>query len=347
MMFNSIYKDPLVLITAFILIALGIYTTSLPYFDLEQLKPIFLLWTLFVGVKGLEESRFLEYIATKLNSGSYVAQKIVILSFLFSLILSIDVALVVLLPLTLLLKVDKKAELFLLVAFSAHLGAALTPFGTPQNIFIYSFYHISLKEFLIIIYPFSLYLFTLFFALSFFIKEPKEVDINLNISFNLKQAKIYFVALLIAILSCLNIISWYFAGITILVSLFYYKNSLIVDYALLITFILFIGISNELKIILMPLIKELDNPFTITITLSQFITNVGATLLLHNFTTNYKALLLGSNIGSFGTPLAALANLITYKIYIANNPKDKTFLAKLIFWGFCVLIIAIVLIKLF
>jgi len=340
---RNIYKDVLVLISAFIIIALAIYNHSLPSFKVEQLKPIFLLWTLFVGVKGLEESLFLEYIATKLNSGSYVAQKIVILSFLFSLILSIDVALVVLLPLTLLLKVDKKAELFLLVAFSAHLGAALTPFGTPQNLFIYSFYHIDLKEFFKIIYPFSLYLFALFFALSFFIKEPKEVLINLNINFNLKQAKIYFIVLFIAILSSLNIISWYFAGVTILVSLFYYKNSLMVDYALLITFILFIGISNELKIILMPLIKELDNPFTITITLSQFITNVGATLLLHNFTTNYKALLLGSNIGSFGTPLAALANLITYKIYMANNPKNKTFLAKLILWGFTILCIALLL----
>jgi len=336
---SNIYKDYLVLISTLTLIVLSIYTNSIPSYHLEQLKPIFLLWTLFVGVKGLEESHFLEYIAIKIDNRAFVAQKIVILSFIFSLILSIDVALVVLLPITLLLNVKQKTNLFILVAFSAHLGAALTPFGTPQNLFIYSFYQISLKEFILIIYPFSLYLFAIFFILSFLIKDAKEPKIKEQIKFNLKEAIVYLIALIVAILSSIGLISWYFSIATILVSLFF-KDALKVDYPLLITFILFIGISNELKTILLPYVKYFDNIFTTTIALSQFITNVGATLLLHNFTTNYKALLLASNIGSFGTPIAALANLITYKIYISKNPNDKTFLIKLVFWGFITLFIS-------
>ena len=44
--------------------------------------------------------------------------------------------------------------------------------------------------------------------------------------------------------------------------------------------------------------------------LSQFISNVPATLLLTPFTQRWEALLWGTNAGGFGTPVAVMANLI-------------------------------------
>ena len=48
---------------------------------------------------------------------------------------------------------------------------------------------------------------------------------------------------------------------------------------------------------------------------SQFISNVPAAMLLANFTHYYREVLLGLNIGGFGTLIASLANVISYRYY--------------------------------
>ena len=47
---------------------------------------------------------------------------------------------------------------------------------------------------------------------------------------------------------------------------------------------------------------------------SQIISNVPAAILLSGFSTNYEAIIVGINIGGFGTLIASMANLISYKI---------------------------------
>jgi len=336
---KKIFEDWLIIISLLLSIFLFLLG-SLPTFKIEQLIPIFLLWILFITVKGIQESKILNYIAIKLNNGNFVAQKIVILSFISSIVLTIDVTLIVLLPITLLLNVKNKKTLFLLVAFTAHLGAALTPFGTPQNIFIFSYYHIDIDQFIKIIAPFSIYIFIIFFIISFFVKVPKEEIIEKKVTFNIEKFIIFLLLLIFAILVSIHLLPWYLGIIIIIISAIYDKNSLKVDYALLITFIIFIAISNQLKELLSPYLHNITEPLFISIILSQFISNIGSTLLLHNFTNNYSSLLIGSNIGSFGTPIAALANLITYKIYISHNLNDKKFIITLTFWGLITLFIS-------
>ena len=53
----------------------------------------------------------------------------------------------------------------------------------------------------------------------------------------------------------------------------------------------------------------------------QFISNVPSAILLSQFTENYRALLLGVNIGGTGTLIASLASLITFREYVKHNPK--------------------------
>ena len=55
---------------------------------------------------------------------------------------------------------------------------------------------------------------------------------------------------------------------------------------------------------------------------SQAISNVPAALLLSGFTTDYRALLAGVNIGGLGTLIASMASLISYKI-LANEYDEK------------------------
>ena len=54
---------------------------------------------------------------------------------------------------------------------------------------------------------------------------------------------------------------------------------------------------------------------------SQIMSNVPAALLLSGFTDNYRALIVGTNIGGLGTLIASMASLISFK-YIAKENRN-------------------------
>jgi len=129
---------------------------NIPNYTQKELMPIFLLFALFVVIKGIENSNLLLKTAASLEKGRMLPQKLLFITFFLSSIITIDVALITMLPIVLSLKIKEKIKLTILVAFTAHIGAALTPFGTPQNLFIYSYYDINTYDFIKSIFPFSL-----------------------------------------------------------------------------------------------------------------------------------------------------------------------------------------------
>jgi len=326
------------------LIGVSLYTQNFPHYQSSQLIPIFLLWALFVAVKGVEHSGLLTFIAAKLEKGTLLAPKLVTLSFLFSIVLSIDVTLVAMLPLVLSMQIKEKNYLVLLVAFTAHVGAALTPFGTPQNLFIFSFYHLEILPFIRVIAPFSFALFALFLLVAFFIPVTRHDNLSYTPkSVRKEESILYLLVLSLVIMAVLRICPWYTGAIAIVTALLFDRKTLRVDYPLLLTFVLFLGLANELKNILAHYLQHPVHLFLLSSFLSQFISNVPTTLLLHQFTPEWEALLWGTNVGGFGTPVAALANLITYRIYASCNDKEKNtlFLTQMIFWGFLVYGVAV------
>ena len=54
----------------------------------------------------------------------------------------------------------------------------------------------------------------------------------------------------------------------------------------------------------------------------QVISNVPSAILLSQFTSDYRSLLLGVNIGGTGTLIASLASLITFSEYRLLNPGN-------------------------
>ena len=62
------------------------------------------------------------------------------------------------------------------------------------------------------------------------------------------------------------------------------------------------------------------NTLIFSILSCQFISNVPSAILLSQFTENYRALLIGVNIGGVGTLIASLASLITFREYTKNYP---------------------------
>ena len=100
-----------------------------------------------------------------------------------------------------------------------------------------------------------------------------------------------------------------------------------VDYYLLLTFIaLFILIGNLENISVFNLFFKkwiIGNEVLWGIIASQVISNVPAAMLLSGFSTNYEAIIVGINIGGFGTLIASMANLISYKIIVREYNEFK------------------------
>jgi Na+/H+ antiporter NhaD/arsenite permease-like protein len=80
--------------------------------------------------------------------------------------------------------------------------------------------------------------------------------------------------------------------------------------------------------------------YLVSIGISQIISNVPCSILLSKFTGNWKALLLGVNIGGIGTLIASLASVISYKLYTSDNPGGtKQYLINFLVYSFLSLIL--------
>ena len=193
----------------------------LTYFDFKTLSCLFC--TLAV-VCALKNTRFFTILAQRIvtltgNLRSAVLS-LVVITFIGSMLTANDMALLTFLPLGYFVleqtgRQKHMAFVFIMQNIAANLGGMLTPFGNPQNLYLYSRFAIPSGEFVAIMAP--------PFALS--------------------------VALIVV--CCLVF--------------------------------------------------------------------VPSAILLSQFTSDYKALLLGVNIGGAGTLIASLANLITFREYLSHN----------------------------
>ena len=109
-----------------------------------------------------------------------------------------------------------------------------------------------------------------------------------------------------------------------------------VDYGLLATFVCFFVFAGNIGAA--PALREALtralawNPALIAGLASQVISNVPAALLLSGFTEDWRGLLLGTDIGGLGTPVASLASLISLKLYL-RTPGARLGRYLLVFTG--------------
>jgi Na+/H+ antiporter NhaD/arsenite permease-like protein len=78
-----------------------------------------------------------------------------------------------------------------------------------------------------------------------------------------------------------------------------------------------------------PVVRELlasllkNRELLVSVLASQLISNVPAAVLLSAFSNEYKALILGADLGGLGTLVASLASLISYKFYCRTAHAKK------------------------
>ncbi len=336
--------------TVFCVAALAAFITAffvppdaeyLSYFDFRTLACLFL--TLAV-VSALGNVKFFTILARKLVLLSGNLRRLflllVVITFIGSMIIANDMALITFLPLGYFaLSVTKNdkfmAYLFILQNISANLGGMLTPFGNPQNLYLYSFFEIPTAEFTAIMLPPFLLAIAMLAVFCFFVK-PEKLSFHEDFpeKFHVKKTVLYIVLFAFSLLIVFRIIPFWLGLAVIPAVLFFVDKDALyeVDYSLLGTFFFFFIFSGNLARI--DAVNEffsflLEKDALIVSTLScQFISNVPSAILLSRFTSDYHSLLLGVNIGGTGTLIASLASLITFSEFRILYPEQtKKYLA--------------------
>ncbi|ANQ54559.1 hypothetical protein BG95_01350 [Thermosipho sp. 1063] len=323
----------------FILTLSGLVVTSLwlkrfPMYNLADFKVLYVLFVFLVMVKGLEKSGFFHNVSLKLSQKRYLPQKLIFFAALLSMFVTNDVALFVVIPLTLSMKIERKELIVVLETITANVASSLTPFGNPQNIFIYYYYNLHPLEFVKTIAPFSGITLIVILLFSFVGKCRAKRSKALEIKKHSTKAYVYLISFLLFALSVLKILPIEVGGVPVLYAILYDRRSLMVDYLLLATFFAFFGFTDNLMHILKFELNGSLEVFFFSALGSQVVSNVPSALLFADFTKDWKALLWGVNVGGCGTLISSIANLITYRLYKMKYGRTKSFLLKFHFYGF-------------
>lgn len=336
--FIEFLKKECVLVIAVTLAILSSFI-SMPKLSYIDFKVLILLFNLMVVVAAFKELKFLDSIAIgllkKCNTYTSISLALVFITFISSMIVTNDVALITFVPLSIVIARKANINVLKIVIFqtlAANLGSSFTPMGNPQNLFIYSFYNLSPIDFFKITLPIVI-LAVLFLVLLVF--KDKKMNLSLDLEDvkidNKRDVYLFGGLFLIILLSVFHVIDYKVTFLITIVMVLILNKKLFsqVDYSLLITFIgffIFVGNISTMDVVKNFMEGILNSPkstFLASVLSSQVISNVPATMLLSGFTNHFKELLLGVNIGGMGTLIASLASVISYKIYASEFGNDN------------------------
>ncbi len=330
-----------------------LHTPSLEYIDFGVLS---VLWSLMLVVAGLKSVRFLDWQAVELlnrcRSWRSVTAALVGITYVASMFVTNDVALLTFVPLALVigktLQTDM-ARVIILQTLAANLGSMLTPPGNPQNLFLYSYYGYAAQDFLgLMLWPGA-------FALAylcFLLLRRSDSLLQLRLPFPKRPARwrtaLFLALMALNILAVLHVLDkttvlLITGALTALADCKLFKQ---VDYSLLATFagfFIFIGNISHTEAasyLQQSFLGTAEGTYLAALISSQFISNVPAAMLLAGLTREADALLLGVNIGGLGTLIASMASVISYKLFAAEHPYQAgTYLRMFLYYNFAGLLL--------
>ena len=365
----ALFKKELMLSVSLLAAILSLFITPpstqlLKDIDWKTLATLFMLLSVLEGFK--KENLFSPLLqkTIRLKSMKGLTCFFVYSVFFSSMFVTNDVSLIIFVPLTIILFRAGGKEKYILPVLTfeniaAIRGSLLTPFGSPQNLFLYSQSGISTPEFLLTMLPLWIFSFVLLYLFILFLyrKDEKELitiekqEVCQEWEKERKGKRILYVTLFLVVVA--SIVSrtrfWPFVTLAVALSLLIFDRKILLqtDYVLLLTFFCFFVFSSS--ICSNPKVSEFlkssvaGHEYIWSILLSQVISNVPASIVLWPFTNNLRALLYGLDSAGLCSIIGSLASVINLRIYVREYPGQgfkfiKTFTwISLIFFAIVVL----------
>ncbi len=279
---------------------------------------------------GLKESNLFDAaayrISQRIDTERRLALALIFFSAALAMVLTNDIALFIIVPLTLgLQKIAAKdyARMIVLEAIAVNVGSSLTTIGNPQNIFLWHQWRVSFPVFASKMAPLVLIMAACLFVVVFFSFPAAKIAAR-NAHPPVVHRRLFWLSavLLIAFVVSVELrCERYFLAIVFLALLWTRRNVIFkTDWGLVGLFIvIFIDLDLFCQIgAVKRLLASLDfhHPGTLFLTgalMSQAISNVPATILLAKYTADFKMLAYGVNVGGNGLLIGSFANLIALR----------------------------------
>lgn len=321
--------------------------------DWKTLATLFMLLSVLEGFK--KENIFAPLLqkTSRLTSMKGLTCFFVYSVFLSSMFVTNDVSLIIFVPLTIILFRAGNKEKYILPVLTfeniaAIRGSLLTPFGSPQNLFLFSQSGISAPSFMLMMSPLWIFSAGLLFCFILFLfrKDQKEQitisqsEVAAPWTKEGKPKRILYLSLFALII--LTIVTrtrfWPYVTLIVALSLLIFDHKILfqTDYVLLLTFFCFFVFSSS--ICSNPAISEFlskavaGHEYVWSILLSQIISNVPAGIVLWPFTTNLRALLYGLDSAGLCSIIGSLASVINLRIYAREYPGKSMKFIKTFTW---------------
>ncbi len=281
--------------------------------------------------------------------------------FFSSMFVTNDVSLIIFVPLTILLFRGGDKERYILPVISmeniaAIRGSLLTPFGSPQNLFLYGQAEVSAGHFMLHMLPLCAFSALLLagFILFLYRRNPRE-EISVAEREDPRPAGgrvrrgVYLAlfALIIAVIVTRTAL-WPWAVALVLAAILLVDRRLLmkVDYVLIVTFFCFFVFSSSIAA--NPHIAGVlrravaGHEYWWAIGLSQVISNVPASIVLYPFSENFAGLIYGADTAGLCSLIGSLASVINYRIYVREYPGQGGKFVRvftLVSWAFFLIVV--------
>ena len=238
-------------------------------------------------------------------------------------------------------------------------GSLLTPFGSPQNLFIYGQSGVSAWHFVRFMFPIWVISGVLLVGFVLFLYRRQlrlptglgQTDVAGQWPRERRTQRIVYACLFVLVLGVIvsRTAYWPVAVAVVAAAVLVTDRRLLLktDYVLLVTFFCFFMFSSSIaanETVAAFLRRVMDgHEYAGSIILSQVISNVPAAIVLYPFCRNTGALLYGLDSAGLVSLIGSLASVINYRIYVRAYPGKggkfiKTFtLVSLAFFAFVVI----------
>lgn len=307
---------------------------------------LLILFALLVTVEILRDSGWLDHaVAATVSRFDHTrpfALALIALSGVLASLVTNDVTLFVVIPFTIVASrfsdFDVEDAVILEVIASNVIGC-LTPLGNPQNLFVFHRSGWSAAQFVATMLPFVAWCAAGLLAALFLLGPSKRMTKSIVAlpPRHTLPAIAGLVCFALVLLEIARVVNAWPAAIAALVSgaVILRRRLFALDLSIVPLFFFAFIVVEALRTFHVGSVTHL---YATSIVLSQFISNVPATVLLSPFANgDWRTLLYGVNAGGCGTIIASLANLLGWRIYVRESGRDPRFFRRLTALNFAML----------